>query len=300
MKRTALSLIVVVLALPLTAVGCAKKNEPAWMSSSGSVRQDAQGFDEQAKQQAPNAAGGPKEKERAPVERKIIYTANVHLIVADFAKGEQELHKLVQASKGYFAKEETSGTAGSTQQGTWKVRIPTPKFSEFREAIKKIGELVRYSSDANEVTEEYFDLQVRIKNKEVEVQTMRNLYDKFDGKPQDMTPLVREVSRVTEELERLKGRQRLLDNLTELTTVTVQMQQRGSYVPPEPPEMPTFGSTVERTFSGSIAALVEVGKAVVLVAVALGPWLPVVALVAVPIWWNWRRNKTAMLRPKTD
>jgi hypothetical protein len=89
-------------------------------------------------------------------------------------------------------------------------------------------------------------------------------------------------------LDRLIGRKRVLDNLTELTTVTIQLQERGTYLPPD---SPTFDTTIGKTWSGSIDVLVIVGKGIVLVAVALAPWLPVLTVISVPTWWIWRRKK---------
>jgi hypothetical protein len=175
----------------------------------------------------------------------------------------------------------------------WKVRIPGARFNEFREAVKKLGELIRYASDANDVTEEYYDLQARIENKEKEVKKLRELYDSATGKLDDVLKVRPELEKATEDLDRLKARQRVLENLIELTTVTVEMYERGTYMPPE---SPTFDTTIGRTFAGSIDALVAVGKALVLVVVALTPWLPVIAVFVVPLWWIRRRHKAALTR----
>src|SRR5262245_32646945 len=61
----------------------------------------------------------------AKVERKIIVTANVHLVVGEFAKGVEELQELIKAHKGYVAQAEVTGAPGSSRTGQWKVRIPT-------------------------------------------------------------------------------------------------------------------------------------------------------------------------------
>jgi hypothetical protein len=197
----------------------------------------------------------------------------------------------VQTYKGVVGKSEVSGAAGGSRQGSWKVRIPVAKFNEFRDAAKKLGDLIRYSSDASDVTEEYYDLQTRISSKEKEIANLQKLHDKGSASVDEVLKVEVALARAMGELEQLKGRQRLLENLTELTTVTVQMQERGTYVPPE---SPAFDTTIGRTFTGSINALIAVGKGLVLAVVAVTPWLPVAAALLGPLWWLRRRRKAAL------
>jgi hypothetical protein len=73
------------------------------------------------------------------------------------------------------------------------------------------------------------------------------------------------------------------------------MRERGKYTPYVPPvtEPQSFGSSVEATFVGSIALMVAIGKAIVLVLVAVGPWLPLVAVPAMAVGIAMRRVRRA-------
>jgi len=238
--------------------------------------------------------GRPAEAiKQPPADRKIIFTADVYLKVADFAKAEQELQQLLKNNDGYTAQVDVSGSTGATRQGTWRVRVPVAKFVEFREAVKKIGELLRFTSEAKEVTEEYFDLQTRVKNKEAEVEAFRKIFDKGSGKIDEVLAVQREVSRAQGDLEQMIGRQRVLENLTELTTVTVHLAERDTYLPPTPLPPVAFGTTVGQTFFDSIDVLIAAGKALVLVAVAVAPWLPLIAVAGGLLWLLVRRRKIA-------
>jgi hypothetical protein len=57
--------------------------------------------------------------------------------------------------------------------------------------------------------------------------------------------------------------------------------------------MPDFSSTIGRTFQGSLDALVLFGKGIVLMVVALAPWLVVLALLGAPGFVMWRRRRAA-------
>src|SRR2546427_7825607 len=77
-------------------------------------------------EQAKDQGGGGKQP--APtVERKIIFTADVQLVVTDVGKAEQELYQFLQDNKGFVTQSEVTGTAGATRNGTWKLRVPATK-----------------------------------------------------------------------------------------------------------------------------------------------------------------------------
>jgi hypothetical protein len=246
-----------------------------------------------------DAAGQPQAgaDQQPPADRKIIFTADIRLKVADFPKAEQELQQLLQVHQGYSAHAEVSGNAGGTRHGIWKVRVPVVRFAEFREATRKIGELVSYSADAREVTDEYFDLRTRAKNKEAELAALRKIFDKASGKIDEVLAVQRELSRAQGELELMKGRQRVLDNLTELTTVTVHIAETSIYLPPRPVPPTAFDVTVGQTFFGSIDVLLTVGKALALAVVALAPWLPLIAVSGGFLWFVSRRRKITSQEP---
>jgi hypothetical protein len=72
-----------------------------------------------------------------------------------------------------------------------------------------------------------------------------------------------------------------------MTTITVQIQDRKAYVPTT---TPTFGTSIGRTFEGSIDALMSFGRGIVLVVVAVAPWLAVLAVPGMAAWLLIRRQ----------
>ena len=77
-------------------------------------------------------------------------------------------------------------------------------------------------------------------------------------------------------------------NLVAMTTVNLTFVERENYVPPQ---AQSFGTSISRTFAGSVEALQSFGRGVVLFAVAVGPWLPVIVVVVAPVWWTIRRRR---------
>jgi hypothetical protein len=233
---------------------------------------------------APAALEPVGEKKEAPAEpRKIIYTGQVELIVEDFDKGEKDLLKLLAEMKGYVASSEITGRPGEPRSGQWILRIPTENFDDFIAEAKTLGEMRKQKRDTEDVTDRYFDAKAQMQNLEAREKALRKLYEeKIAGsKLTDLLDVDRELNKVRGEINVLKGQLQRWDKLVEFATITLTMRDRKGYVPPESPNFPT---SIGRTFSGSIEALVWTGQGLVLVVVALAPWLGVLAVLAAGSW----------------
>jgi hypothetical protein len=233
------------------------------------------------------AQKGPVQAER--LARKIIYNGEIQVIVEDFAAAYKDLLGLVKAHQGmFFAQSDVSTSTGAPRQGRWRVRLPVDDFETFRDSVAALGEVQKNTSDATDVTDEFYDLQKRLDNKRAEEKRLLEHLQKSTGNLADILTVEKELSRVREEAERLQGQAERLNNLSSLATLDVTLHERKSYVPPA---TPAFGTTLGRTFDSSVDLLVSVGKALVLAAVALGPWLAVLAVLAVPVWLVQRRRR---------
>src|SRR5262245_41473771 len=253
-------------------------------------------LNQQAKEagRAEPAGGGdpkPEAPQPAALPRKIIYTADVRLVVNDLSDAEDRLRKLIKDHGGFVARSDVSGRTGSRREGNWTIRVPVARFDEFLAELTKLGVPETTRSDSRDVSEEFYDLQSRIKNKKVQEERLLKHLEKSTGKLDEILTVEKEISRVRGEIEQMEGKMKVLADLTELTTVTVHCQEIKDYVPPQ---APTFGQTVANTFGSSTDALVNLGKGLVLVVAALLPWIPLIALVALPTWLVVRR----MNRPR--
>jgi hypothetical protein len=171
--------------------------------------------------------------------------------------------------------------------------VPVEKFDSFVTNAKGLGELVRAGTSSEDVSEEYFDVDARVRNKTKEEERLLKLLEDRPGKLDDVLIVERELSRVREEIERLQGRLRLLADLTSLTTISLSIQEIRDYVPAQ---APTFGTRVGRAFGGSISSLQLIGENLLIAAAAFVPWLPIVALLTAIGYWvlrkvlRWTRN----------
>lgn len=252
---------------------------------------------------SPPAVGGeaaPARKAEAPPpadgpSRKIIYNADIALVVEDFAQSEPKIAELVEAAGGYIAEQTLLGSPGARRSARWKVRVPVDRFEGFLRQITQIGELERNQRTSEDITEQFYDIEARIRNARLEEETLAGILRDRSGKLEDILKVEVELSRVRGEIEQLQGRLRLLENLSALTTVTINIREREKYQP-APPVAPDFATLVGRTFRQSVDRLVDAGKAVVLFVVAVAPWLPLIVLTAFLAWLVGRRVLRVAIR----
>jgi len=207
------------------------------------------------------------------ISRRIIYDAQVDLVVESVDPIAKKVGTLVQDARGYIAEQNVTGSPGSQRSMRWRFRIPVEQFDSFVASIVSLGELERNNRTSQDVSEQYYDIEARIKNKKVEEQTLNKILQERSGKLEDVLKIEIELSRVRGEIEQLEGKIRVLENLSSLATLTLNVREREKYAPP-PPVVADFPTQVARTWDGAILGLVNHGKSLLLWAVSWVIWVP--------------------------
>jgi hypothetical protein len=167
------------------------------------------------------------------------------------------------------------------------VRVPVERFESFVNSAKGLGELISAGTNSQDVSEEFYDVEARLRNKTKEEERLLKLLEDRPGKLEDVIAIERELSRVREEIERMQGRLRVLTDLTTLTTVTLTINEIKNY---EPPQTATLTTRIRRSFGGSVDSLRLFGEGLLVGTAAFVPWLPLLAIAAAIIYWVTRKT----------
>jgi hypothetical protein len=219
----------------------------------------------------------------AAISRKIIYDGQIDLVVDSVDPVAKKVATFVQNARGFIAELNVTGSPGSLRSMRWRFRVPVEQFDSFVDSILSLGDLERNNRTSQDVTEQYYDIEARIKNKKVEEQTLNKILQERSGKLEDVLKIEIELSRVRGEIEQLEGKIRVLENLSSLATLTLNVRERDKYAPP-PPVVADFPTQMARVWNTSLLGLVNLGKSLVLWAVSWVLWIPFLLLGAVVAW----------------
>ncbi|KZZ83130.1 DUF4349 domain-containing protein [Bacillus sp. SJS] len=247
------------------------------------------------KAETEQAASDNKEQAlQTPSNRKIIYTADMVIEVKDFDKAYQNIQNEAQSAGGYVVSTNSnvSGEESGLNEGTMTLRIPQEKFSGFLSSMEKGAyKILQKNISGQDVTEEFVDLESRLKAKEaVEARLLE--FMKGAGKTEDLLAISKDLSAVQEEIEQLKGRMKYLQNQTDLSTITIQLSETKVVVPGvNNHDLNTWEKT-QKQFMNSVNALLYAGSALIIFfAGNLPVWILLLAAGGA-VYYFWRKRRS--------
>lgn len=166
---------------------------------------------------APSPTEASPSAER-PAERGsvLIYTAELTMAVFEVEPGLGKVEELGRELGGFLARRDNAAIT---------IRVPADRFNEAIRRIAALGDVLHRSISAEDVTDEYRDVEVRLKNARAMRARLEQLLVKAD-KIDDSIAIERELGRVTGEIERMEGRLKLLRDRAALSTITVAFRPR--------------------------------------------------------------------------
>ena len=213
-------------------------------------------------------------------ERKVIYEADIRLVVKNFSETNRAVRKLIKKHSGFVANATINSNTGERQSGFWEAKVPVKSYDAFYLEVVELGFPESQNQTSQEVTEEFVDLQSRIKSKEQLEERILELLDNNEGKIKDIIDVERELARVRSEIEQMQGRLRYLKSRTDFTTVQIHAREEHDYVPPSTPE---FLPRTQLAWSNSLKSLRTFGENLVVSTVSIAPWLISGAILFFPL-----------------
>ncbi len=173
------------------------------------------------------ASGAGQDLASSPAgDQMIIRRANLELIVKDTEKAMAENSRIVAELQGYVA-DSNVFRVNEQLQATLTVRVPAKDMDKAMSQFKALAVRVeRETTGTENVTEEYTDLEARLKNLELTEKELQELLSEVrqkTGKAEDVLAVYNRLTEIRGEIERIKGRMRYLSNLVDLATITVTL-----------------------------------------------------------------------------
>ena len=180
-----------------------------------------------ARSRAPSSPSPVQSPEQAvPTERKIIRNGNLNLEVDSVEEVLARIKTSVKTMGGYVSNESISEDSYSRKSGSVSCRIPSDQLDRAIELFQGWGKVENVSVSANDITEQYYDLEVRMANQKALEKRLLELLERQTSKLADLLQIERELARVRTEIDSMEGRKRLWDNQIAYSTFVVYFHER--------------------------------------------------------------------------
>ena len=154
-------------------------------------------------------------------ERRVISTGFMSMEVDDVPAAAEQVRIAAEALGGFV---ESSTVSGDDEDAFAEVtiRVPQEAFPEALDRVRRIGEVRSEDLRAQDVTEQFIDLDARLRSA---LRTEGSLLDLLDRAVdvEDVIAIERELSRVRTDIERLQGQLNFLERRVSLSTLTVSL-----------------------------------------------------------------------------
>lgn len=219
-------------------------------------------------------------------DKKIIRTGSLDLKVGSADDASGKISQIAADNGGEVFSSNFYQSGKNVKSGTIEVKVPVGNFEKTFAELKKIANLVvRESTSGQDVTMEYADLQIRLKNKQAEEKSFLNILDR-SGKIEDVLAATREVARVRSEIESLQGQIKYMESQTDKSTISVSLTEDTPI---------TFTDTwrpwqfVKETFNGLFKDLQGVVNFIIVLVIRIIPVVILYILILLGLYWAGRK-----------
>ncbi len=224
------------------------------------------------------SVGAAQGAKAASPTRKIVRQAELELEVGSPSNAQTEIEKLTERHGGYIvsASRDTDHESAVDIRVNLVVRVPQAELTATLSEIKRLGRGTgseKITSD--DVTDEYVDLSARIASQRALEQQYLEIL-KHAATVKDALEVQEKLGEVRTEIERMQGRAQLLDKESAYSTLTVHLT---TAVPQIAVTRVTFGDTLRRAWSESLAFSVDLIEGAIRLAAFL---LPLLLLLGAP------------------
>lgn len=227
----------------------------------------------------------------ATSERMVIYNAHLSLEVNDYHQSEAAIQDRVKGLGGFVIESSIYRSGEQQIHGNLVVKVPQKHFQAFLDDVE--SESVKVNErmiSGNDVTEEYVDLESRLRSKRVVEKRLLAFMEAAEN-TEDLLKISSDLAKVQEEIERTLGRMNYLEKNVEFSTVTLYLQENKVNVPSI--QGSTDLNTWEKSkslFMASINNTITLFSGLIVLLIGLSPIFIPVTIIALIIIYKLRKR----------
>ena len=169
---------------------------------------------------APKAAA-PLPNASFASDARVIRNGILTLVVQDPAVAVHDIEQIIAGIPGAFVASGAVRQAGDPQPSSLTLRVPVEAFDQAMAALRALAEeVLAEQTTARDVTEEYTDVDARLRNLQAAETQLLTLLERADT-VEDLLKIENRLAEVRQEIEQLQGRLNVLINRIALATIHV-------------------------------------------------------------------------------
>lgn len=206
--------------------------------------------------------------------RLVIKTGSLNMVVKDVVASAKEIIRYAEEKGGWVVSSSVSEHK-ELPSGSVTVRVLAENFDEAMEHFRGLAEKVEFEgSRGQDVTEEYTDLQSRLKNLEATESQLQKIMEQA-GTITEVLSVQRELNTVRGQIELTKGRMQYLERSAEMATISVNLALSEDLLPIPPSEKWRPAYIIKRAWKSALNFLKGLSY--------LGIWVGIYGVVWVPL-----------------
>lgn len=158
-------------------------------------------------------------------KRMIIKTGTMGIEVEKYDDAASRVNDIVKKYGGYVSNTTSSQNSSGKKQGTLTLKVPADKYEALVSETGTLGKVMTQNINANDVTEQYVDLEARLKTqKELEQRLIKLLAEKT-ARLTDVVEVEQKLASVRQVIESIDGKMRYMRNQSEMSTLTLSLYE---------------------------------------------------------------------------
>jgi hypothetical protein len=154
-------------------------------------------------------------------DRMLIWTASLDVEVWNVPKAVANATAMAERHGGYVERKSDSGE----ESASLTLRIPLKAFKDSMAGFEALGTVTHRSVQAEDVTEQYVDVEARVRNKVALRDRLKQLLDKATT-VKDILAIETELNRVQADLDSMEARIKALKGRVDYATVRLSLRRR--------------------------------------------------------------------------
>ena len=214
--------------------------------------------------------------------RMVVQNSHMSLKVSNVEENLQKINQEAEKQGGYMVDANISKPQDSVS-GNTTVRVPAEKLDAFLTYCRSLAvKVVSENLKGRDVTDQFVDTQAKIDTLEKTKKKFEEILNKADKVP-DILQVQRELTNIQDQIDRLKGQNKYLEQTAKMSKVTIYLASDELDLPYAPSEAWRPNVIFKTAVRSLISTARKLGSLFIWLGVYSIVWLPI-AIIAFIVW----------------